>query len=465
MRALALLALLLPAAGDDAFLAFLPDDVVVTLRLPPQSALEADAESYRSLLGALGRSGSPASLFYGSETPGGLDPARAPGLAIGASGGVVRYLPAKEKAILARALADAVGRGASYREEGDWVFLGEGGRGAGNARGEALPEGAMAIRVQGHRALGHLLHPLDRLEAGLRPTPNGFEFEGRLLAAANGSTADVLSEPLGSGGQGLVDCLAPTFFLRAEMALHPVALARPLATRIAAHAKLVDAKERAAVERLLREALTALDPATGVAIGLEFKAGQASLVLLGKEATGPPSPILNRIAQGGAQAVGPVRFASGETKPGVLPLLVWLAGEAEFAAEGLPDSFAALGAGLSDGDRPLDLCVRRSKEGWIAAGAGPRGALLAGDALRRATQGSARSASTEALRELRSGPGYVGGIVLAGAGLLEAAETDRAALRGWFGATESASAPAYVAVAAFAADRGLTLRGRVAWAR
>jgi len=471
--ALLLLALAAPARPDEPFLRLLPDDVAVTARLPGQKSLAAGAAGYRALLRALGREGTdPAEFFYGSATPGGLDPDRAPGLAIGASGGVVRYLPAKDKAVLSRALSGAVGRGALYREEGDWILLSEGGRGAGNAQGEALPEGEFALRLQNHPVLGALLHPLDRLDLSLEAAPAFLSFTGRFLPGEKGSTAEALLEPCGAGFEGLVDYLAPSLLLRVETGYAATALSAPIVSRVAAHARIADGKARTRLERLLREALSALDPKVGIAFGMEVKDGLASLVLLGKIAGGPPSPLLARIAASAAHAVDPAHLTAIESKGGLVSFGATVSAEAP-SLEGLPRSLHAIFLGLGDPERPLEVTIRSTPEGWVAAGVGPRGALLAGDAVRRLAKGTGRSQGSELLRELRAkadgsgseaAPGYALGIVLSGAAIEGMPDEDRAALRSWFGATESAVAPAHAALAAFRDGNALRLRGRALYA-
>lgn len=451
----------LSTAPPEEFLKFLPDDVTTTIRLPSLDLLERKRGECAALLTMLGVAGDPAAALYGSATPGGMDRARAPGLALSPGGAWVRYLPSTDRATLTRAVGDLVAAGAVQRQEGDWLLLSLGGKGPGNAQGEALPPGDIGLRLHSHPLLASLCSPADRVDLGLTLGTGGCEIRGVFRPGADGVSRDAI-ERATAGEGGLIDYMHLSLALRMESTLPATVIAPFLSNWVAAHGGIGEAKERAILERLLREGLTALDPATGFGLGIELREGKASAVLVGRIAGGPASAILASLAGGGRHTFGALVLESAVPEKNYFALRGLLP-QGKANLEGVPECAFDFVAGLTkDG---LEFAVR-VQEGWVAAGIGPRGALLAGDTLRRIHEGSRGSEGGKAIQDLvRSEKGaYVLGVVITGAGFAQAPAGDRAALRSLSGAGESAVPPSMAALAGFAREGVVDLAGRIAYA-
>lgn len=477
MRARLLLGLLLAAACGEApapppsdppvparppadeFLDHLPPGVALTMRLPSAAALEQRPEAMAALLRACGHgSASPRSLFFAVDSPDGIDPDRSPGLALTAAGGWVHYLPARDKGALNRALQARAGK-ASLRELDRWIVLSRVGHGAGEFREDALPAGDLALRVRNHPLLRLLGQTGDVLELGLRLGPGGIDLAGRLVPGGSGGTAAALARARPGAG-GLVDYIPSGLALRIETTLPPTLLATLLTRRLVLHCGVEAPEDRVLLERFLREVATGTDPDSGYALGLDFKDGKASFVVVGEVGPGRASPILEKLQRDGRSSYGALVLDRRDAPDGLLGWYAWVA-DAKPELEGLPECGWGWIDGLAREERGLLLAYARWQRWFVVAG-GPRADLLARAVRSRVARGASRSLGSFLLLDLRQRRrgDYVVGAVFAAAGLDGLPPADRRALGAMFHAGADAQAPRALAIAGFGAEGALVLTGR-----
>ncbi len=448
-----------PAWPMDGFLRLLPEGPSLVARLPTADGASAEPLAHAALLRMLGR----ARLFEAAEAPEGLDRARAPGFVLLAGGASARYLPAADLSLLNRSLG-ALATRVAIREEGDWVVLEEGAaaRGKGGAAQDALPPGDLALRVHHHPLMHLFASPGDRLDLGLALADGGIEFQGRYVPGPEGDSAQSIREAV-AGMAGLVDLLPGSLSLRVETVLPPLALASFAARRVAVACGIGERGDRVLLERLLREALSGIDPSAGFAFGFEFKDGEATLVLLGLLGSGPPSPLLAQVRQGARWTAGALVVDRREVGD-LTALALWVAGAAPSLA-GVPETAWPLVGALCD-ERGLPLAYAE-QQGWFVFAAGPRADTLARTVRQRLAGETTRSDGGSALQAVRERghPGeYLLGVVWGGQGAAGLAPADRAALAEWFGAGPGAAPPHYAAVAGFRDTTGVRLLGRLLYA-
>ncbi|MHC4667663.1 MAG: hypothetical protein ACYTFD_04585 [Planctomycetota bacterium] len=476
MRARLLLCLLLAAAcGDDepaappagqedapadGFLAHLPQGVSIAMRLPTLEALDEGPEVYRALLHALGRDEvSPRALFFAVEQPDGVDRRRAPGLALLSTGSWAHYLPAQDKAALNQALRPRAAE-LYVREVSRWIVLSRRVLGAGEVAEPPLPSGRMALRVRHHPLLSLLAQPGDTLELGLTLGGGGFDFHGRLRPGEAGDTSARLARTR-AGAAGLLDHIPSSLAVRLETTLPPLLIASFLTRRLAYHGGLKQEADRVLIERFLREVLTGIDAEAGCAVGLEFRDGQTSLVVLGSLGPGPPSPILAKLRRDERSSFGALVLDRRDAPAGLLGWAAWVA-EPEPRLEELPQCTWGWLDALSSEEKGLPLAYARWKGSFVVA-AGPRADLLARAVRSKLAWGGSRSLGSFELLNLRQRGGdldYVLGAVLAGSGLDGLPPADRQLLAALFGARPAARAPQAVAIAGFRRDGELAIEGR-----
>jgi len=445
-----------PAAAPAGFLSRLPEGASVVVRLPDAARVAADPEPWAALGRGCGWSGTPAALFCGVDPPAGIDPERAGGLVL-TEDARVRYLPAADKAALNRAL-QPLPPGVAHQELPDWVVLSQGGQGMGTAQEEPLPEGDLALRIHHHPLLAALAEPGDMLEAAVTAGGGGLDILGRLVPGPDSPTRELLRDVPPCDGD-LLDYIPSSLAVRIETTLPASHFASAAAHRLARHLGFAEEQDAVLAERFLREIATGVAP--GIAIGVEFKDGRASLVALGRKAGGEDSPLLGRLRRGERIAIGPLVFDHREAPDGLTGWLAWVA-QTEPALEGVPEAFWPLIGGVAREEEGLELAYAEWN-GWVVAAAGPRADLLARAVRGRLARGAERSPGSMDLFYLRTRPEapYVLGVVVAGEGLQGLPEADRAALRAHFRAGDDASAPGSVAVAAFDRDGTLDLFARV----
>jgi hypothetical protein len=271
-------------------------------------------------------------------------------------------------------------------------------------------------------------------------------------------TADLLAAATGCEG-GLLDYLPPTTFLRVETTLPRVFAAAGVARRIARHTGFLEEKDRVILERLLREALTGADPAAGLAIGIDARGGEVSVVVVARDAQGPASPILKKVASDERSSFGTLVLDRRDAPTGLVGWQAWIA-QAEPEIEDLPECLWSAVAQLSDESKGV-LVAYTAFGGWSVVALGPRADALAADTRSRLEAGSSRTRGASELRRLREGgPGeYVIGVVVE-PGVAELPAADLAALRAAFGGVEGARGPEAVAAAGFRAEGGLDLKVR-----
>lgn len=477
MRARLLLGLLLAAACGEAtapppsgppvparppadeFLDHLPAGVALTMRLPSAAAVEERPEAMAALLRACGHgAASPRSAFFAVDRPEGIDPDRAPGLALTAAGGWVHYLPAGDKGALNRALQGRGGK-ASVRELDRWIVLSRVGHGAGEFREDPLPVGDLALRVRHHPLLKLLGQTGDVVELGLRIGPGGVDLAGRLVPGGSGGTAAMLADARPGAG-GLVDYIPSGLALRIETTLPPTLLATFLTRRLILHGGVEAPDDRVLLERFLREVLTGTDPDSGYALGLEFKGGKASFVVVGEAGPGPASPILAKLQRDERSSYGALVLDRRDAPDGLLGWYAWIA-DAKPKLDGLPECGWGWVDGLAHEEKGLLLAYARWQRWFVVAG-GPRADLLARAVRSRVARGANRSLGSFLLLDLcqRGGGDYVLGAVFAAVGLDGLPPADRRALGAMFHAGADAQAPRALAVAGFRADGALVLTGR-----
>ena len=439
---------------QDGFLRFLPADLSVTVRAPSMTTRDANPGAVTALLRALGR---PRSIWSGK----GIDPSRSAGLAITTAGARVHYLPALDKAAINRDLGDRV-KTMAYREEQDWVILSQGGTGAGSAQGDPLPPGDAALRVRHHRLLDIAFGSGDTLELGLTLGGGGIDFSGRLRPAESSATSLRLATATPLADE-ILDLLPPVLAVRVETTLPASELAAPLTRRLAKHCGIAAEKDRVLIERFLRELLTGMDSSRGWGLGLDFKDGALSAIILGHKASGPPSPLLAGVRQRRRSSVGPLvlDFRNGAPRNS-LGFWAWVV-EARPAIEGLPETAWGAVARLSNEQDGLRVAFTRVGN-FVACAVGPRADLMLKSTRRRLAGAASRSPAVRALRAARGrvqDAPYVLGVALRGAGFSGLAESDRKAIAALVGAGGEAQVPGLAAFAGFLRDGGLWIEGRL----
>jgi hypothetical protein len=447
----------------DGFQRFLPEETSVTLRLPPYAEVKERPTRFEVLLRALGRGdASPTRLFYGAEEPFGLAESRAPGLALTPDGAWVHYLPAEDKGRLNQALRDHAGK-AAFREEDEWVILSRGGKGPGRGEGGALPPGDLALRVRFHPLLDVLAYPGDTLELGITLGGGGLDIRGRLRPSEKSATRTAIQQARPCNG-GLIDFLPAGLAVRVETTLPAVNLSSFLTRRIASHCGLREDKDRILLERLLREVLTAVDPATELAFGLDLRDGETGFVAAGRIAGGPPSTILAKLRRSSRTEFGALILDAREAPRGVIGLAAWIA-DPRPALEGLPQSTWNLVGDLCGGEERGLLFAYAEEKEWFILGAGRGADNLVRMVRRRLSTGSKRSFGSQVLRQVRERGAddseYLLGVVVVPPLLAGLPDTDRAALWATFGATGKAVEPRAIAVAGSRSENGLALEGRL----
>jgi len=408
--------------ASDGFLRYLPEAPQLVARLPSVERIEEAPTAVGKLLHCLGHGASDsAELLYRAAKLGGIDTARAAGFVALPGGAWIHYLPAADKSLLNQALADLVTKFALQEEEG-WIAVSAPGAKPGRVEGEPLPRGDVAGRWLHHPLLDAVAQPGDRLELGGTLLDGGIEISGRLIPGNNSPTAEAVAQ---AGGElaGHIDLLPAWLGVRFESTLPSTIYATLLTRRIARHAGLATGELRDNLERFLREAATAIDPATGLAVGIEFRDGSASFVAVGTIADGPPSPVLAKLLKSGRTTFGGLVLDEREAKKGLTGFYAWCP-QPEPQMD-LPDSLATV----------LDNLLRED------AG------VLVLEQLRR-----------------RGGEGCILATIVSGAGLSGMAKTDRDRLRAMFHAGEEAVAPKLIVLAGFRRDAGeLHLEGRVVY--
>jgi hypothetical protein len=468
MRPSWLLACLLAACGDDAPQAppgpaviatdfgRWPADTTVLLRLPAPSSVAAAPDGAKALLRALGRgTEEPSTALYGTASPEGIAPGAPPHAALTASGGWMRVLRASDMAMLRRSFEDT-SADVVAQETGDILVLFRGTL-PGEGVEPPLPDGDLAVRARHHPLLAALAESGDVLEAGLDLGGRGFDARARLVPAPASPTLDLLARAVPGEG-GLLDYLPPSTFLRIETTLPSVFAAAGVAKRLARHLGLAEAKDRVTIERLLREALTGADPATGLAIGVEARGGEVSVVVVARDAEGAASPILAKLRSEERSSFGAL-VLDHRASPAGLGWLAWLA-QAEPALDDLPECLWSAVDLLSDEAKGLPVAYA-AFEGWSVVAIGPRADELAVATRSRLEGGSSRTAGAAELRRLReSRQGeYVIGVVVE-AGAMELPAADLEALRSSLGGIEGARGTAAFAAAGFRTEGALELRAR-----
>ncbi|HEX5138591.1 MAG TPA: hypothetical protein VFY93_16585 [Planctomycetota bacterium] len=433
-----------PSAGgaEDAMAGFArwPADTVVLLRLPSAARLQAAGEGFAGLLRALGREATaPAEALYGIASPDGLARKAPPYAALTASGGWMRVLPASDMPALRRSLAP--GADVVAQETDDRLVLFRGTL-PGNAVEAPLPGGDVAIRVRHHPLLAAVAESGDVLEAAIDVGGAGFDARARLVPGPDSPTRDLLARAVPGEG-GLLDYLPPTTFLRVETTLEPVFLAAGMARRLARHLGAAEAKDRTIVVRVLREALSGADPATGLAIGVEARGGEASVVVIARDAEGAPSPILKKLCAEERSTYGAL-VLDRRASPAGHGWFAWVAHAAP-ALEDLPECLWSAVDLLSDEAKGLPVAYA-AFDGWSVVAFGPRADALAVATRERLTAGSSRTAGADELRRLRESRGgdYVFGVVVEPGADLPAADL-RAAVASLGGIEGAPGAKAFAA--------------------
>ncbi|MGQ0612201.1 MAG: hypothetical protein ACT4PV_00410 [Planctomycetaceae bacterium] len=446
------------AAG---FLALVPADATTLVRFPPESAVRARPVDFQALLATFGRNGDAIQEFCSEAAGKGIDPERPGGLALTPQGAWVRFLPALDKRTVALALRERVARGVGYREEGDFVLLTGGGAPGAPAPAAPLPSGDLALRVRHHPLLAQLFFPTDTLELGITCDPAGCLFEGRLLPGAQGATEEALAQAAHARATNLLDLLPSWLPVRVETTLPPTFLAETVASHAAAHAGIKESKDREALVRFLREALTAFDAAGPFAFGVDVDKGAVSVVMTGTMAPGPPSPILNRLRTAERSSFGALILDKRARAPHALGFSAWLV-DGVPSLDGLPESLWEMVTLLCDRARGLPVAYAERGDKIIIA-AGTRADYLCDLTHRMVATGGDRSQPGWALYELvrNTVERYVLGAIVQGKVLAELPDADRRALAAALGASESAPAIGSLTVAGFLEERTLQLKGRL----
>lgn len=469
-RAFALLAFLLAACADDAGpaappappagvapdFARWPPDTTILLRLPPPARVAEAPDGAKALLKALGREAAePAAFLFGTAAPEGLAPGAPPYAALTASGGWMRVLRASDMAALRRSFEGAGKDIVAQETDGHLVLF------RGTLPGEGveppLPAGDLAIRVRHHPLLAAVAESGDVLEAGMDLGGAGFDLRARLVPGPGSPTHDLLARALPGEG-GLVDFLPPSTFLRIETTLPSVFGAAGVAKRLARHLGCGEAKDKVILERLLREALTGADPATGLAIGVEARGNGLTFVVATRDAAGAASPILGKLRSEDRSSFGALVLDRRDSPAG-RGWLAWVA-QAVPQIEDLPECLWGAVDLLSDESKGLPVAYA-GFDGWSVVAIGPRADALAVATKARLSAGTSRTPGAAELLRLRRSRGgdYVIGLVVEPAAL-DLPAADLLALVASLGGTEGARGTAAFAAAGFRAEGALEIVGR-----
>jgi len=446
-----------PAAASAPDFARWPADTTIAIRLPPPSSLAAEPDRVTALMKMLGHEGeSPSAFLFGADATEGMDPNSAPWAAVTASGGWMRALLAADMASLRHAFAGVPSDVVAQETDGFLVLF----RGTLPARGveKPLPPGDLALRVHYHPLLASFTESGDVLEAAIDLGRAGFDARARLVPGPSSPTTDLLARA-GACEGGLIDYLPPSAFLRIETGLPRVFAASGIARRLARHTGFAEEGDRVIVERLLREALTGADPATGLVIGIEAQKNEVSVVVVARDADGAPSPILRKLRSDERSTFGPLVLDHRDAPEGLVGWLVWIA-QAKPELKDLPECLWTAVDRLSDESKGLPVSYA-AFDGWSVVAFGPRADQLAAGTRARLENGSSRTAGASELRRLREDRqgDYLIGVVLE-PGVAELPEADLAALRAAFGGSEGARGPAAFAAACFRGESGLEILAR-----
>jgi hypothetical protein len=313
-----------------------------------------------------------------------------------------------------------------------------------------------------HPLLDAIAQPGDRLELGATLLDGGMEITGRLVPGANSPTAAAIRQA-GGGVARAIELLPPWLGVRFESTMPSTMYATLLTRRIARHAGLPAGELRDNLERFLREATTAIDPATGLAVGIDFRDGAASFVAVGLIAQGPASPVLAKLAKASRTTFGGLVLDSRETKSGVLGFFAWCP-QPEPNTD-LPDSLATTLDNLLSEEAGV-LVSFVSADGYAVVAGGPNADTLAQKVARRVVAGAQSSVGGRHLDRLRrrGGDDCIFTAVVSGAGLAGMAKGDLANLREMFHAGPEATAPKLIVVAGFRRESDvLGIEGSVAY--
>lgn len=445
-----------PPPEESAFRRW-PADTTVALRLPSPAAVKARPDAFKALVRTLGYEGtSPSAFLFGADSTDGVEGKTPPWAAITASGAWLRALPVSDMAAARRAFAglppDVVAQ-----EHGGFLVLFRGTL-PGEGAEPPLPPGDLALRVRHHPLLALVAESGDLLEAALDLGSAGLDARGRLVPGPKSPTKGLLARAARGEG-GLLDFLPPSTFLRIETTLPPVFVATFVARRLARHTRFAEEKDRVLVERFLREALTGADPAAGLAIGCEARAGELSVVVVARDGEGPISPVLKKLRADDRSSFGPLVLDRRDAPKGLVGWYAWIA-QAKAEIEDLPECLWGAAVAIEDESKGVPVAYA-AFDGWSVVAVGPRADALARATKSRLEGGSTRSPGAAELRRIREEGGeYVIGVVVEpGAADLPAA--DLAAVRALFGGLEGARGPKAVAAAGFRAGGNLDLRVRV----
>ena len=441
--------------ASDGFLNYLPDKPRLVARLPSTQQVADAPAAVGSLLRCLGREAeNPATLLYRAAELVGIDAKRSAGLVVLQGGGWIHFLPAADKGRLNQALSSLVTKYALQEEE-SWISVSAPGAKPGREQGDPLPAGDVAGRWMYHPLLDAVAQPGDALELGATLLDGGMEITGRLVPGNNSPTAAAI-EKAGGALAGSIDLLPPWLGVRFESTFPATIYATLLTRRIARHAGIANGELRDNLERFLREATTAVDPASGLAVGIDFRNGAASFVAVGLIAKGPASPVLAKLAKADRTTFGGLVLDFRETKEKLLGFYAWCP-EPEPNTD-LPDSLATSLDNLMSDEAGVHVTYA-SAEGYAIVAAGPNADSLARKVRARVvsgTQSSVGGRQIEVLRR-RGGDDCVFAAVVSGAGLSGMADADRARLREMFLAGPEATAPKLIVATGFRRD-GNTLR-------
>jgi hypothetical protein len=426
------------------------------LRLPPPGSVAASPDGATALLRALGRDATaPAAFLYGAAAPEGLAPEAPPHVALTASGGWMRVARTADMAAARRAF-EGGGGDVVVQEAGDLLVTFRGTLpGAGVEA--PLPDGDVALRIRHHALLSALAEPGDSLEAGIDLGGAGLDARARLVPGPGSPTADLLARAVPGEG-GLIDYLPPSTFLRVETTFHPAFLAAAAARRFARHLGLAEAKDRIVAERLLRETLTGADPATGLAIGVEARDGEVSVVVVARDAQGAASPILAKLRSDGRSSYGALVLDRRESAAGH-GWFAWAA-QAVPSLDDLPECLWGFVDLLSDEAKGLPVAYA-AFDGLSVVAIGPGADALAAATRARLEGGSSRTpgaAELRRLRESRTGEYVIGVVVEPGPAALPAADLE--AFRASLGGIEGARGTAAFAAAGFRSEGALEILAR-----
>ena len=443
------------APPPDGFLALLPDNASVTVRVPPPGALGA----FERLARAFGH-GTDAAYLVSS----GLDPERAGCIVATADGRWMRCVPAADRGQVNAELRELAGR-VAVREAGEWTVLGTATEPAPEAAAP-LPAGDVALRVVHHPLLNAVAEPGDRLELGATLLPGGVTRD-RPPRSPRGRTTSPTADAFARAGDevfGRIDLLPAWMAVRVETSIPPARLASNLARRIGRHAGLDAGDEVDNIERFLREAATALDASTGYAFGFDCKEGALRLAIVGRVADGPPSPVLARLSRDVQSEFGGLVVETRETNSkSRTGFHVWVP-QAKPKTEGLPETAMGLFADLINGDVAVTIAHGQT-EGIAVLTAGRDADSLARAILRTVREGMSRSSGGSHLvdmKQKREAP-CVWSAIVAPRRLASLAASDRATLGAWLHAGDAPELPRVIAVGAFREPDGIGVEAVVVY--